>query len=83
MFQKIKKEVICDESPLFFFILLNVYIFISLFARTRTRLGQKSLSYAGIKIWNEISSSLKEVSFYRFKKAVKAHFLSTYKIDKS
>ena len=42
--------------------------------RTRTRLGQKSLSFAGIKIWNEILSSLKEVSFYRFKKAVKAHF---------
>ena len=29
--------------------------------RTRTRLGQKSLSYAGIKIWNEIPSSMKEV----------------------
>ena len=43
--------------------------------RTRTRLGQKSLSFAGIKI--------KEVSFYRFKKAVKAHFLSTYETDKS
>ena len=51
--------------------------------RTRTRLGQKSLSFAGIKIWNEIPSSLKEVSFYRFKKAVKAHFLSTYETDKS
>ena len=51
--------------------------------RTRTRLGHKSLSYAGIKIWNEIPSSLKEVSFYRFKKAVKAHFLSTYNINKS
>ena len=51
--------------------------------QTRTRLGQKSLSFAGIKIWNEISSSLKEVSFYRFKKAVKAHFLSTYETDKS
>ena len=38
--------------------------------RTRTRLGQKSLSFAGIKIWNKIPSSLKEVSFYRFKKAV-------------
>ena len=33
--------------------------------RTRTRLGQKSLAFAGIKIWNEIPSSLKEVSFYR------------------
>ena len=51
--------------------------------RTRTRLGQKSLSFAGIKIWNEIPSSLKEVSFYRFKKAVKAHFLSNYETDKS
>ena len=51
--------------------------------RTRRRLGQMSLSYAGIKIWNEILSSLKEVSFYRFKKAVKAHFLSTYETDKS
>ena len=51
--------------------------------RTRTRLGQKSLSFAGIKIWNEIPSSIKEVSFYRFKKAVKAHFLSTYETDKS
>ena len=53
------------------------------FPRTRTRLGQKSLSFAGIKIWNEIPSSMKEVSFYRFKKAVKAHFLSTYETDKS
>ena len=51
--------------------------------RTRTRLEQKSLSFAGIKIWNEIPSSIKEVSFYRFKKAVKAHFLSTYETDKS
>ena len=51
--------------------------------RTRTRLGQKSLSFAGIKIWNEIPSSMKEVSFYRFKKAVKAHFLSNYETDKS
>ena len=51
--------------------------------RTRTRLGQKSLSFAGIKIWNEIPSSIKEVSFYRFKKAAKAHFLSTYETDKS
>ena len=51
--------------------------------RTRTRLGQKSLSYAGIKICNKIPSSLKEVSFYRFKKAVKAHFLSTYETHKS
>ena len=51
--------------------------------RTRTRLGQKSLSFAGIKIWNEIPSSIKEVSFYRFKKAVKAHFLSNYETDKS
>ena len=51
--------------------------------RTRTRLGQKCLSYAGIKIWNEIPSSLKEVLFYRFKKAVKAHFVSTYETDKS
>ena len=51
--------------------------------RTRTRLGQKSPSYAGIKIWNEIPSSLKEVSFYIFKKAVKAHFLSNYETDKS
>ena len=51
--------------------------------RTRTRLGKKSLSFAGIKIWNEIPSSMKEVSFYRFKKAVKAHFLSTYETDKS
>ena len=51
--------------------------------RTRTRLGQKSLSFAGIKIWNEIPSILKEVSFYRFKKAVKAHFLSTYETDRS
>ena len=51
--------------------------------RTRTRLGQKSLSFAGIKILNEIPSSIKEVSFYRFKKAVKAHFLSTYETDKS
>ena len=42
--------------------------------RTRTRLGQKSLSFAGIKIWNEIPSSIQEVSFYRFKRAVKAHF---------
>ena len=49
----------------------------------RTRLGQKSLSYAGIKIWNEIPSSLKEVLFYRFKKSVKAHFLSTYETNKS
>ena len=31
--------------------------------RTRTKLRQKSLSYLGIKIWNEIPSSLKEVSF--------------------
>ena len=51
--------------------------------RTRTRLVQKSLPYAGIKIWNEIPSSLKEVSFYWFKKAVKAHFLSNYEADKS
>ena len=51
--------------------------------RTRTRLGQKSLSFAGIKIWNEIPSSMKEVSFYRFKKAVKAHFLSNYETNKS
>ena len=51
--------------------------------RTRTRLGQKSLSFAGIKIRNEIPSSLKEVSFYGFKKAVKAHFSSTYETDKS
>ena len=51
--------------------------------RTRTRLGQKSLSFAGIKISNEIPSSIKEVSFYRFKKAVKAHFLSNYETDKS
>ena len=51
--------------------------------RTRTRLGQKSLSFAGIKVWNEIPSSMKEVSFYRFKKAVKAHFLSNYETDKS
>ena len=51
--------------------------------RTRTRLGQKSLSFAGIKIWNEIPSSIKEVSFYRFKKAVKVHFLSSYETDKS
>ena len=51
--------------------------------RTRTRLGQKSPSFAGIKVWNEIPSSIKEVSFYRFKKAVKAHFLSNYEIDKS
>ena len=51
--------------------------------RTRTRLGQKSLSYARIKIWNKIPSSLKKVSFYRFKKAVKAHFLSTYKNNKN
>ena len=51
--------------------------------RTRTRFGQKSLSYAGIRIWNEIPSSLKEASFYRFEKAVKAHFLSTYETDKS
>ena len=51
--------------------------------RTRTRLEQKSLSFAGIKIWNEIPSSIKEVSFYRFKKAVKAHFLSNYETDKS
>ena len=50
--------------------------------RTRTRLGQKSLSFAGIKVWNEIPSSMKEVSFYRFKKAVKAHFLSNYETDK-
>ena len=42
--------------------------------RTRTRLEQKSLSFAGIKVWNEIPSSMKEVSLYRFKKAVKAHF---------
>ena len=34
--------------------------------RTRTRLGRKCLSFAGIKIWNEIPSSIKEVSFYRF-----------------
>ena len=47
--------------------------------RTRTRLGQKSLSFAGIKVWNEIPSSMKEVSFYRFKKAVKAHFYQTMK----
>ena len=52
-------------------------------SKTRTRLGQKSLSYAGIKSRNEIPSSLKEVSFYRFKKAVNAHFLSTYETDKS
>ena len=51
--------------------------------RTRTRLGQKSLSYEGIKIWNEIPNSMKEVSFHRFKKAVKAHFLSTCETDKS
>ena len=51
--------------------------------RSRTRLRQKSLLYSGIKIWNEIPSSLKEVSFYRFKKAVKVHYLSTYKTDKS
>ena len=51
--------------------------------RTRTRLGQKSLSFAGIKVWNKILSSMKEVSFYRFKKAVKAHFLSNYETDKS
>ena len=51
--------------------------------RTRTRLGQTSLLFAGIKVWNEIPSSIKEVSFYRFKKAVKAHFLSTYETDKS
>ena len=51
--------------------------------RTRTRLGQKSLPYAGIKFWNEIRSSFKEISFYTFKKAVKAHFLSTYETDKS
>ena len=51
--------------------------------RTRTRLGQKSLSFAGIKVCNEIPSSMKEVSFYRFKKAVKAHFLSNYETDKS
>ena len=25
-------------------------------SRTRTRLGQKSLSYAGIKIWNEFQA---------------------------
>ena len=51
--------------------------------RTRTRLEQKSLSFAGIKVWNEIPSSMNEVSFYRFKKAVKAHFLSNYETDKS
>ena len=51
--------------------------------RTRIILGQKSLPYAGIKIWNDVLSSLKEFSFYRFKKAVKAHFLSTYETDKS
>ena len=51
--------------------------------RTRTRLGQKSLSFATIKIWNEIPRSMKEVSFYRFKKAVKAHFLSNYETDNS
>ena len=51
--------------------------------RTRTRLGQKFLSFAGIKVWNEIPSSMKEVSFYRFKKAVKGHFLSNYETDKS
>ena len=54
-----------------------------LLPRTRTRFGQKSPSYAGIKIWNEIPSSFKEVSFYGFKKAVKTHFLSTYETDKS
>ena len=50
--------------------------------RTRTRLGQKSLSFAGIKIWNEIPSSMKEVSSDS-KKLLKLIFLSTYETDKS
>ena len=37
----------------------------------------------GMNEWNDIPSSLKEVSFDRFKKAVKAHFLLTYETDKS
>ena len=51
--------------------------------RSKTKLGQKSLSYTEIKIGNEIARSLKEVSLYRFKKAVTAHFLSIYETDKS
>jgi len=47
--------------------------------RARTKIGQRSLSVVGIKIWNDIPKEMKKLNYYKFKKVLKAKYIMSYK----
>ena len=46
--------------------------------RAKTRNGQRSCSYIGVKIWNKISPTFKQLPKYSFSKQIKLSMLSSY-----
>ena len=44
--------------------------------RAKTRNGQRSCSYIGVKIWNNISPTFKQLPKYSFSKQIKLSMLS-------
>ena len=45
----------------------------------RLSMNQKSIGFAGPKLWNSLSQNVREIeSFYSFKMAVRAHLLQPY-----
>ena len=46
--------------------------------RAKTRNGQRSCSYIGVKIWNKISPTFKQLPKYSFSKQIKLSMLSNY-----
>ena len=46
--------------------------------RAKTRNGQRSCSYIGVKIWNNISPTFKQLPKYSFSKQIKLSMLSNY-----
>lgn len=46
--------------------------------RKKTELGKKTLSYIGPKIWQEVPTELKSLSYYQFKKKLKCFLTSQY-----
>lgn len=47
--------------------------------RTRTKYGQKSLQFSGIKLWNKISSKIRNMEFIKFKKEMKSQMIENYR----
>jgi len=54
---------------------LNTDYFI---ARMHTSQTQKSLSFSGPKVWNDIPTQIKQLRFHKFKKELKIKLLSKY-----